>query len=74
VDHSSLTALTSAMYIDEAALPWQEITDRSDASDKSGLYIKNRGGQTIRVNIPRDCIAIQTGQALEISSRYVMKL
>ncbi|KAK4672846.1 hypothetical protein QC763_106620 [Podospora pseudopauciseta] len=31
----------------------------------SGLYIKSRTGQTVQVKIPRDCIAFQTGEALE---------
>ncbi|KAK4151085.1 hypothetical protein C8A00DRAFT_36282 [Chaetomidium leptoderma] len=31
----------------------------------AGLYIKSRTGQTVHVRIPRDCIAFQTGEALE---------
>ncbi|KAG7292912.1 hypothetical protein NEMBOFW57_002957 [Staphylotrichum longicolle] len=31
----------------------------------AGLYIKSRTGQTVQVKIPRDCIAFQTGEALE---------
>lgn len=31
----------------------------------AGLYVKSRTGQTVHVRIPRDCIAFQTGEALE---------
>ncbi|KAM3440582.1 hypothetical protein MY4824_002030 [Beauveria thailandica] len=31
----------------------------------AGLYIKSRSGETFQVRIPRDCIAFQTGEALE---------
>ncbi|KAK3945445.1 hypothetical protein QBC46DRAFT_250242 [Diplogelasinospora grovesii] len=31
----------------------------------AGLYIKSRAGKTVQVKIPRDCIAFQTGEALE---------
>jgi isopenicillin N synthase-like dioxygenase len=32
---------------------------------EAGLYIKSRTGETVQVKIPRDCIAFQTGEALE---------
>lgn len=32
---------------------------------QAGLYIKSRIGETVQVKIPRDCIAFQTGEALE---------
>jgi isopenicillin N synthase-like dioxygenase len=31
----------------------------------AGLYIKSRTGKTVHVRIPRDCLAFQTGEALE---------
>ena len=31
----------------------------------AGLYIQSRTGKTIQVKIPKDCIAFQTGEALE---------
>lgn len=31
----------------------------------AGLYIQSRTGTTVQVKIPRDCIAFQTGEALE---------
>ncbi|KAM5361931.1 hypothetical protein ACJZ2D_012807 [Fusarium nematophilum] len=79
LDHGCLTGLTSAMFIDEhetsPAVP--EVTNLNGASlppleelpsspdPSAGLYIKSRTGETVQVKIPRDCIAFQTGEALE---------
>ncbi|UNI23143.1 hypothetical protein JDV02_008979 [Purpureocillium takamizusanense] len=80
LDHGCLTGLTSAMFIDEqdvspavprdavagsgASLPpLQELAASPDP--EAGLYIKSRTGETVQVRIPRDCIAFQTGEALE---------
>lgn len=80
LDHGCLTGLTSAMFIDEQATstavppsatsttgaslpPLTELPSSPDPA--AGLYIKSRGGETFQVKIPRDCIAFQTGEALE---------
>ncbi|KAK4451596.1 hypothetical protein QBC34DRAFT_295089 [Podospora aff. communis PSN243] len=79
LDHGCLTGLTSAMFVDEAKTstsifgsaatlpsslaPLPELAASPDPA--SGLYIKSRTGQTVQVKIPRDCIAFQTGEALE---------
>lgn len=79
LDHGCLTGLTSAMFIDEKAsnpavpafapsaepvlAPLAELQASPDPA--SGLYIKSRSGETVQVKIPRDCIAFQTGEALE---------
>ena len=77
LDHGCLTGLTSAMFIDEketdtsvpaaagsSSLPTlAELPASPDPS--AGLYIKSRTGETFQVKIPRDCIAFQTGEALE---------
>lgn len=79
LDHGCLTGLTSAMFIDEHAnpatippIPYEtsaslpplpELPTSPDPS--AGLYIKSRTGETVQVKIPRDCIAFQTGEALE---------
>lgn len=34
-------------------------------SPTSGLYIRTRGGEVKHISIPRDCLAFQTGEALE---------
>lgn len=79
LDHGCLTGLTSAMFINETrqvpAIPVSyaysskylpllgELTSSPDPI--AGLYIQSRSGQTVQVKIPRDCIAFQTGEALE---------
>lgn len=80
LDHGCLTGLTSAMLVDESKVspavpdavaasngaslpPLQELPASPDPS--AGLYIKSRTGETVQVKIPRDCIAFQTGEALE---------
>ena len=37
-------------------------------SSKSGLYIRTRGGELKKVSIPVDCLAFQTGEALELAT------
>jgi isopenicillin N synthase-like dioxygenase len=80
LDHGCLTGLTSAMFIDEAetsaAVP-SDVDPTTGASlppldelaaspdPEAGLYIHSRTGETVQVKIPRDCIAFQTGEALE---------
>ncbi|OKL59671.1 hypothetical protein UA08_05335 [Talaromyces atroroseus] len=73
VDHGCLTGLTSAMFIDEAlhsptsspsTTPLAELTASPDP--KAGLYIRSRTGHIVKVNIPKDCLAFQTGEALEL--------
>ncbi|KAH6609431.1 hypothetical protein Trco_002777 [Trichoderma cornu-damae] len=79
LDHGCLTGLTSAMFIDEKEVspavpgaaslnggplpPLEELAASPDAA--AGLYIRSRTGETVQVRIPRDCIAFQTGEALE---------
>lgn len=79
LDHGCLTGLTSAMFVDEGASdptvpqfepslpealqPLEELAASPDPA--AGLYIKSRTGETVQVKIPRDCIAFQTGEALE---------
>lgn len=76
VDHGCLTGLTSAMFIDEAAntpagsdstKPLPELPSSPDP--QAGLYIQSRTGQVVKVNIPKDCLAFQTGEALELITR-----
>lgn len=79
VDHGCLTGLTSAMFLDEAASPptlpssssslppLPELPTSPDPS--AGLYIRSRTGATVKVNIPKDCLAFQTGEALQLITR-----
>ncbi|KAL3423516.1 hypothetical protein PVAG01_05263 [Phlyctema vagabunda] len=79
LDHGCLTGLTSAMFINESRHPpvvpmsysyqpkflpsLEELPKSPDPT--AGLYIQSRNGETVQVKIPRDCIAFQTGEALE---------
>lgn len=79
LDHGCLTGLTSAMFIDETRSPpvipmsyayqpkyLSPLSELPSSPDPdAGLYILSRAGKTIHVKIPRDCIAFQTGEALE---------
>jgi isopenicillin N synthase-like dioxygenase len=40
---------------------------------KAGLYIRSRAGQTVKVGVPRDCLAFQTGEALEVITKGKFK-
>ncbi|TAQ85318.1 hypothetical protein B7494_g6356 [Chlorociboria aeruginascens] len=77
LDHGCLTGLTSAMFINETRNPPAVMNDStlqylpvlselpSPPDPTAGLYIQSRSGETVQVQIPRDCIAFQTGEALE---------
>lgn len=79
LDHGCLTGLTSAMFVDEEAhdpssstmedksSPLPELATSPDP--KAGLYIRSRTGQVVKVNIPKDCLAFQTGEALQLITR-----
>lgn len=72
LDHSCLTALTSAMFLDDTDYPrMKELA--SDPDPQSGLYIKNRKGEIVQIQIPKDCLAFQTGSALEETTRGSFK-
>ena len=74
LDDGCLTALTSAIFIDESqplpaltsesALPEVPVLAKSP-DPRAGLYIKSRSDNVVKVNIPTDCIAFQTGEALQ---------
>ncbi|OQE24568.1 hypothetical protein PENSTE_c007G05265 [Penicillium steckii] len=77
VDHGCLTGLTSAMFLDEEASPpslprsstdtLPELTSSPDPA--AGLYIRSRTGDIVKVNIPKDCLAFQTGEALQLITK-----
>ncbi|EAU92647.2 hypothetical protein CC1G_01692 [Coprinopsis cinerea okayama7 len=66
LDHSLLTGLCSAIFLrkEENGEP----TVVPSPSPQAGLYIKTRGGALTKVSIPADCLAFQTGEALEIAT------
>lgn len=61
LDHSCITGLTSALYFDEKEQ--KPLTALPDP--EAGLYIRNRKNEVVQVNIPADCLAFQTGSALQ---------
>ncbi|CRG90340.1 hypothetical protein PISL3812_07383 [Talaromyces islandicus] len=76
VDHGCLTGLTSAMFIDESANPPTDSDSTKPLPElpaspdpQAGLYIRSRTGEIVKVNIPKDCLAFQTGEALELITR-----
>ncbi|EIM83300.1 Clavaminate synthase-like protein [Stereum hirsutum FP-91666 SS1] len=66
LDHSLLTGLCSAMYLEHN--PHAKPSIVSAPSPSSGLYIRSRGGNLTKVSIPVDCLAFQTGEALELAT------
>ncbi|EGV66190.1 hypothetical protein PSN45_003387 [Yamadazyma tenuis] len=67
LDHSCITGLTSALFIDESQGLTNDLPQNPDPI--SGLYIRNRHNQVVKVSIPKDCIAFQTGSALQEVSK-----
>jgi isopenicillin N synthase-like dioxygenase len=48
--------------------PFADPSVCSAPSAASGLYIRTRGGELTKVSIPSDCLAFQTGEALELAT------
>ncbi|KAI8906013.1 hypothetical protein EDD86DRAFT_193442 [Gorgonomyces haynaldii] len=76
VDHSMLTGLTSAMYIDESSTEYNQV-DKSNpdlvkALEPAGLYIQTRGDTFVQAKIPFDRLAFQIGEAAQIASRGLL--
>ncbi|KAL4806892.1 hypothetical protein BDV18DRAFT_138408 [Aspergillus unguis] len=76
LDHGCLTGLTSAMFIDEAANPPSSSSSSTPLPElptspdpQAGLYIQSRTGEVVKVNIPKDCLAFQTGEALQLITK-----
>ena len=71
VDESKWDPTIAAPEIDsdtqgQRQLPLMPLPELDASPDPAaGLYIKSRTGETVQVRIPRDCIAFQTGEALE---------
>lgn len=60
-----ITGLCSAIYLQHSSGK-PEITTAPSA--QSGLYIRTRGGDLVKVSIPADALAFQTGEALELAT------
>ena len=81
-DLGALTGLTSQMFVDEATHSPHRQSDGSfprlleldsHPDPKTGLWIQDRAGRTTQVHIPRDCLAFQTGETLELITRGKFK-
>ncbi|KAI0803138.1 Clavaminate synthase-like protein [Irpex lacteus] len=68
LDHSLLTGLCSALYLKAPEIQGGEPIAVQSPSPSSGLYIRTRGGDLTKVSIPADCLAFQTGEALELAT------
>ena len=64
LDNSMLTALTRPLYNGSTG---------SLESDDCGLFIKTRDGTVSSVSIPSDCLAFQTGEALQLYTNELIK-
>lgn len=61
-DSGFLTALTPDIYVDDAT---GEVIDNPDP-EGAGLWIVDRDGGAVHVNIPRDCMAVQVGECVQV--------
>ncbi|CDZ97371.1 Isopenicillin N synthase-like [Phaffia rhodozyma] len=71
LDHSLLTGLCSALYLfhPEGVKSTEDLPPKAVPAPypNSGLYIIPRSSTTpVRVSIPADCLAFQTGEALQL--------
>ncbi|RMZ33237.1 hypothetical protein D0859_02634 [Hortaea werneckii] len=84
LDLGALTGLTSQMFVEEDVHPPHAKPDESGLlpalpemdshpDPTAGLWIKDRSGRKTLVDIPRDCLAFQTGQALQSITRGKFK-
>ncbi|CUM55968.1 uncharacterized protein AC631_05604 [Debaryomyces fabryi] len=67
LDHSCITGLTSALLFDESKGLTHDLDYSPDP--EAGLYIRNRHNEVVKVNIPANCLAFQSGSALEEVSK-----
>jgi len=61
-DHSSLTGLCSAMFINET----EKKVDVASPDQEAGLYARTRTGNEFKVKIPKDCLAFQIGESSQV--------
>mmetsp|Transcript_9458 Transcript_9458/g.12293 ORF Transcript_9458/g.12293 Transcript_9458/m.12293 type:complete len:213 (+) Transcript_9458:194-832(+) len=60
-DSGFLTALAGDIYVDDETGKIIECPDKD-----AGLYVVNRNGQEVKVDIPKNCMAIQLGECTQI--------
>ena len=62
-DSGFLTALAGDIFVNDQT---GEVLDRAMIDPSAGLYAVDRGGNTVKVNIPEDCMAVQIGECTQI--------
>jgi isopenicillin N synthase-like dioxygenase len=66
-DHGSLTGLCGAMYLDKDG-KYVEVNDKT-----SGLFIYSRDGKEYKASIPKDALAFQIGESMQIHSGGLLR-
>lgn len=66
LDHGGVTTLLSPLYLDLDGNPVEK-------PDNCGLYIKAYNGDTVKVDIPEDCFAVQLGEMLQFFSGGLLR-
>ncbi|KAL7344190.1 hypothetical protein BJY59DRAFT_672789 [Rhodotorula toruloides] len=73
IDHSLLTVLCPSMYLfhptprasSSSTAPLDPLVIPSP-SRSTGLFIKTRAGKVVQATIPENCVALQTGETVEL--------
>lgn len=74
LDHSLLTALCPSMYLfHPSGQPTLQPLAVPAPTASAGLYIRTRAGKEVKAVIPSDCMAFQTGEALELLTEGRLK-
>ncbi|GAA6020138.1 hypothetical protein JCM11491_005540 [Sporobolomyces phaffii] len=66
IDHSLLTVLCPSLYLFHPAGHHRSPLVIPSPSKSTGLFIKTRSGEVVQATIPEDCLALQTGETLEL--------
>ncbi|GAA5961557.1 hypothetical protein JCM3765_002625 [Sporobolomyces pararoseus] len=66
IDHSLLTVLCPSLYLFHPAGDKHTPLVIPSPSKSTGLFIKTRSGEIVQATIPEDCLALQTGETLEL--------
>ncbi|KAF2758631.1 Clavaminate synthase-like protein [Pseudovirgaria hyperparasitica] len=73
-DASVPTLLRGLSELNDRSHVPKDLTELAQSPDpQAGLYIHSRSGAVTKVAIPRDCLAFQTGEALEIITKGKFK-
>ena len=62
-DSGFFTALSGDMFVNHET---GQCIPREEVDPNAGLYVMNRRGESVKVDIPDDCMAVQIGECLQI--------